>query len=167
MQAGEGVIGLTRAFMYAGTPAVSVTLWSVESQSSKMLSTGHYENLNSGKTRARALRDIKVRMIRGQRGRTVRAPLLLGADGNFWGGAVILGKSLCQDHEFWHPDKVRGKLRRIGEIVNLFRVFSHRQSPIQHPLDTGETGSPHSGKYVKRVRLSGRFARLGFPVILV
>ena len=28
---GEGVVGLTRAFMYAGTPAVAVTLWSVES----------------------------------------------------------------------------------------------------------------------------------------
>ncbi|MGO9376688.1 MAG: tetratricopeptide repeat protein [Syntrophobacteraceae bacterium] len=85
MQAGEGVIGLTRAFMYAGTPAVSVTLWSVESQSSKMLSTGHYENLNSGKTRARALRDIKVRMIRGQEGELYVHPY-------FWAPMVIFGE---------------------------------------------------------------------------
>ena len=35
---GEGVLGLTRAFMYAGTPAVAVTLWSVESFSAKTLS---------------------------------------------------------------------------------------------------------------------------------
>ena len=85
MQAGEGVIGLTRAFMYAGTPAVSVTLWSVESQSSKILSTGHYENLNSGKSRARALGDIKVRMIRGQEGAQYVHPY-------FWAPMVIFGE---------------------------------------------------------------------------
>jgi len=32
---GEGVMGLTRAFMYAGTPALSVNLWSVETISGK------------------------------------------------------------------------------------------------------------------------------------
>ncbi|MCP4398264.1 MAG: CHAT domain-containing protein [bacterium] len=36
---GEGVMGLARAFMYAGTPAISITLWSVESQSTKLLTS--------------------------------------------------------------------------------------------------------------------------------
>ncbi|MBF0204753.1 MAG: CHAT domain-containing protein, partial [Desulfamplus sp.] len=40
---GEGVMGLTRAFMYAGTPAIAVTLWSVESMSIKELNTGFFQ----------------------------------------------------------------------------------------------------------------------------
>ncbi len=58
--------GLTRAFMCAGTPAVSVTLWSVESESAKILSTGLYKNLKTGMIRAEALREIKLWMIRGE-----------------------------------------------------------------------------------------------------
>ncbi len=83
---GEGVIGLTRAFMYAGTPAVSVTLWEVASGSSKILSTGLYKNLKVGKNRAEALQDIKCRMIRGEEGELFRHPY-------FWSPVVIFGDS--------------------------------------------------------------------------
>jgi CHAT domain-containing protein len=81
---GEGVIGLTRAFMYAGTPAISVTLWSVESLSAKMLSTGLYENLKAGKGRAEALREIKLRMIHGEEEKMYRYPF-------FWAPVVLFG----------------------------------------------------------------------------
>ena len=81
---GEGVMGLTRAFMYAGTSALSVTLWSVESISAKRLSTGLYENLQAGKGRAEALRDIKLRMIHGEEEETYRYPF-------FWAPVVLFG----------------------------------------------------------------------------
>jgi tetratricopeptide (TPR) repeat protein/CHAT domain-containing protein len=55
LQEGEGMIGLTRAFMYAGTPSVSVTLWPVESESTVKLSTGFFQGLKEGKGRAAAL----------------------------------------------------------------------------------------------------------------
>jgi len=80
---GEGVMGLTRAFMYAGTPAISVTLWSVESISAKTLSSGLYENLKAGRGRAEALRDIKLRMIHGE-DKTYRYPF-------FWAPMVLFG----------------------------------------------------------------------------
>lgn len=63
---GEGIIGLTRAFMYAGTPAISVTLWSVETSSAKSMSIGIFENLKDGKKTAEALRQIKLKMIAGK-----------------------------------------------------------------------------------------------------
>ena len=63
---GEGIMGLTRAFMYAGTPAISVTLWSVESESAKTLSIGIFANLKAGKKTAAALRQIKLKMIEGK-----------------------------------------------------------------------------------------------------
>ena len=81
---GEGVMGLTRAFMYAGTPAISVTLWSVESMSEKTLSTGLYENLKADMGRAAALREIKLRMIRGKEDQMYRHPF-------FWAPLVLFG----------------------------------------------------------------------------
>ena len=81
---GEGVMGLTRAFMYAGAPAISVTLWSVESISAKTLSTGLYKNLMTGRGRAEALREIKVRMIHGEEDEYYRYPF-------FWAPLVLFG----------------------------------------------------------------------------
>ncbi len=83
---GEGVMGLTRAFMYAGTPAISVTLWSVESQSAKQVNVGLFQNLKAGKNRAQALRDIKLSMIRGEHGKEwkrpyYRTPVVVFGDG--------------------------------------------------------------------------------------
>jgi CHAT domain-containing protein len=40
---GEGVIGLTRAFMYAGAPTVGVSLWSVADNSTALLMTDFYK----------------------------------------------------------------------------------------------------------------------------
>ena len=71
---GEGVMGLTRAFMYAGTPAVSVTLWSVESESAKELNVGMYRYLSQKHGRAAALREIKLALLRGEKGKNTAIP---------------------------------------------------------------------------------------------
>ena len=42
-QRGEGVLGLTRAFMYAGAPTVGVSLWSVADNSTALLMTDFYK----------------------------------------------------------------------------------------------------------------------------
>jgi CHAT domain-containing protein/tetratricopeptide (TPR) repeat protein len=42
---GEGVMGLTRAFMYAGAPTVGVSLWSVADKSTAELMTDFYKRL--------------------------------------------------------------------------------------------------------------------------
>lgn len=63
---GEGIMGLSRAFMYAGTQAIGVTLWSVESASAENLSVGIFRNLKAGKQAGEALRQIKLKMITGK-----------------------------------------------------------------------------------------------------
>ena len=63
---GEGIMGLTRAFMYAGTPRVAVTLWSVNLSSAKYLSIGLFTHLKAKKKMAHALREIKLKMIQGK-----------------------------------------------------------------------------------------------------
>jgi CHAT domain-containing protein/tetratricopeptide (TPR) repeat protein len=81
---GEGVIGLTRAFMYAGTPALMVNLWSVESQSAKRLNTGFYRYLTEGENRAQALRLSKLHFIHNEKEDLLRHPF-------FWAPSVIFG----------------------------------------------------------------------------
>jgi len=83
---GEGVMGLTRSFMFAGAPAITVTLWSVESESIKDINVGMFKNLNANMGRAHALREIKLRMIRGkEKGAWTHpfywAPMVLFGDG--------------------------------------------------------------------------------------
>ncbi len=84
---GEGVMELTRAFMYAGTPAVAVTLWSVESLSAKDLAIGFFRHLNDGLSLVRALQAIKLRMLRGEYGETYRHPY-------YWAPFVVFGDGM-------------------------------------------------------------------------
>lgn len=81
---GEGVMGLTRSFMYAGTPAIAVTLWSVESESIKDLNVGMFKNLTADMGRARALREVKLRMIGGKEKEAWRHPF-------YWAPMVLFG----------------------------------------------------------------------------
>jgi CHAT domain-containing protein len=81
---GEGVIGLTRAFMYAGTPAVAVTLWAVESVSARDLDIGFFRHLKDGMPPARALQAIKVQMLHGEMGENYRYPY-------YWAPFVVFG----------------------------------------------------------------------------
>src|SRR5262249_61869611 len=67
---GEGVMGLTRAFMYAGAPTVGVSLWSVADKSTADLMTDFYRRLfsaNEGTTSSSALRGAQLAMISGKK----------------------------------------------------------------------------------------------------
>jgi CHAT domain-containing protein/tetratricopeptide (TPR) repeat protein len=63
---GEGVIGLTRAFMYAGAPTVGVSLWSVADKSTAELMTDFYKRYLGSAASASAsgsMRDAQLAMI--------------------------------------------------------------------------------------------------------
>ncbi len=61
---GEGMVGLTRAFMYAGTPSVLVSLWSVSDMSTATLMGEFYKNLIKNKlSKTDALRKAQLTMI--------------------------------------------------------------------------------------------------------
>jgi CHAT domain-containing protein/tetratricopeptide (TPR) repeat protein len=66
---GEGVIGLARAFMYAGAPTVGVSLWSVADKSTADLMADFYQNLLGGAQQqpSNALRAARLSMIAGKR----------------------------------------------------------------------------------------------------
>ena len=53
---GDGVIGLSRSLITAGTPSVVVSLWSVPDAPTASLMTEFYGHLEAGKDKAQALR---------------------------------------------------------------------------------------------------------------
>jgi CHAT domain-containing protein/tetratricopeptide (TPR) repeat protein len=66
---GEGVIGLTRAFMYAGAPTVGVSLWSVSDNSTAELMTDFYKRMMTGQGMppVAAMREAQIAMITGKK----------------------------------------------------------------------------------------------------
>jgi CHAT domain-containing protein/Tfp pilus assembly protein PilF len=61
---GEGLVGLTRAFLYAGAPSVVVSLWRVRDDTTPELMVGLYDGLDRLGDKAEALRGAKLEMIR-------------------------------------------------------------------------------------------------------
>jgi CHAT domain-containing protein len=57
---GDELIGLTRAFIYAGTPSVISTLWRVEDRASYELMRVFYRNLRAGQSKGDALRQAQL-----------------------------------------------------------------------------------------------------------
>jgi CHAT domain-containing protein len=80
---GEGIIGLTRAFMYAGAPTVGVSLWSVADQSTADLMTSFYKRLltSPGVSPSTAMRAAQIEMVTGKR---YSAPF-------YWAPFVLVG----------------------------------------------------------------------------
>src|SRR5919199_2342395 len=65
---GEGLVGLTRGFMYAGTPRVVVSLWSVDDEATSQLMAKFYKKmLQQGLKPAAALRAAQLELWQQQR----------------------------------------------------------------------------------------------------
>jgi CHAT domain-containing protein len=60
LTAGDEIVGLTRAFLYAGTPSVLSSLWSVVSETTEPLMVAFYGYLKAGLSKADALRQAQL-----------------------------------------------------------------------------------------------------------
>jgi len=65
---GEGLIGLTRAFEYAGARSVLASLWSVSDESTAELMKRFYGYLKVGKSKDEALRAAQMDLIKSSKG---------------------------------------------------------------------------------------------------
>lgn len=78
---GEGMVGLTRAFLYAGARSLLVSLWLASDQATPDLMTGFYRHLEKGGGKAEALRQAK------------RERIASGDDPSRWALFVLAGDS--------------------------------------------------------------------------
>jgi CHAT domain-containing protein len=79
--AGEGLLGLTWAFLYAGARSVMASLWEVADASTADLMTRFYRHLAAGIPRAEALRRAQVELLRR---RTTASPY-------YWAAFTLIG----------------------------------------------------------------------------
>ena len=79
----EGLVGLTRGFMYAGSKRVVVSLWSVKDRSTAYLMTNFYQQmLQQGLNPVAALRAAQLKMLQSEQW---KAPY-------YWAPFVIQGE---------------------------------------------------------------------------
>ncbi len=83
---GEGVMGMSRAFLAAGSRSVVVSLWPVASKATERLMVAFYRHLRGGANAADALRSAKLEMIEQAR-KTNPAE----AHPFFWAPFIMLG----------------------------------------------------------------------------
>ena len=60
--AGDDVVGLTRALIFAGTPSVIASLWAVEDEATSRLMERFYTHLKAGLGKAEALRQAQIEL---------------------------------------------------------------------------------------------------------
>lgn len=81
---GEGIVGLARAFLYAGARSVAVSLWDVSDAATAQLMSDFYRHLVASSSGALALRQAKLEALRSSR--AMRHPY-------YWAPFVIVGTS--------------------------------------------------------------------------
>ncbi len=108
LSTGDELVGLTRAFIYAGTPSVVASLWKVDDSSTAHLMANFYKNLKT-MTKVEALRQAQLNLIRGNVSSDLLARRGIGGIGKL--GEVPAPNSLSQNSlsvstshpYFWAP----------------------------------------------------------------
>jgi len=94
---GDGVLGLTRAFLYAGARSVVATLWDVADEPTAKLVANFYKNMGQHQDKAQALRAAQLSVLSELRAgklqvATRRGPLTLPENPVFWASFVLIGE---------------------------------------------------------------------------
>lgn len=111
--AGEGMLGLTRAFQYAGARSVVASLWAVGDRSTTLLMQRFYRHLKDGSARDEALRRAQLALLDGSAGDgAYRHPF-------HWAAFQLFGDAGCR--QLHHPS---ARLRRPPLEVPLSSLGS-------------------------------------------
>jgi CHAT domain-containing protein len=116
-QEGNGLTSLARSFMYAGVPALVVSLWQVNDAATANIMTTFYDELSKGKDKARALQIAKLDYLENAKG--------LGAHPAFWSPFVLLGNedSIVLGSSFVYWPWLVG----VGALLLSFALFLGRR----------------------------------------
>lgn len=82
---GDEIVGLTRAFLYAGSPAVVTTLWSISDDASGQLMVSFYRHLRQGMGNSEALRAAQLEILRQPQWASPYYWAAFTLTGDYWG----------------------------------------------------------------------------------
>lgn len=93
----EGVYGLKRALVLAGTETQLLTLWAVNDNVTKNIMAAYYEQLRNGKTRSKAMRDIQLELLNGKENNKLQVnkskkKLLAYSHPYYWASFILSGE---------------------------------------------------------------------------
>jgi len=93
----DGVIGMARAFLYAGTPSVVATLWDVADEPSARLMPNLYRSLKRIPDKAQALRRAQLILLNDLRNGRVKVETktgtaILGEHPILWASFILVGR---------------------------------------------------------------------------
>jgi len=92
MSRGEGIVGLTSAFLFAGSNSVVASLWNVNDESTSVFMEFFYAGLKRGLSKADALREARLQTMRKQIKSAVTAEQESLASPYFWAPFVLIGE---------------------------------------------------------------------------
>ncbi len=93
LQKGEGVISLSRGFMYAGTPNIMMSLWAVPDLSTSELMGSFYQFIHKGQSYEQSLRNAKLEYLANADANT--------AHPYYWGAFVYIGDTHTTSTQIW------------------------------------------------------------------
>ncbi len=88
---GEGIVGLTSAFLFAGSRSVVASLWDVNDESSSLFMESFYGGLKSGLSKPDALRQARLETMRRQIRSAVTGQRESLASPYFWAPFILVG----------------------------------------------------------------------------
>ena len=93
---GDGIAALARAFFYAGTDSLIVSLWDIADEPTNRLLPAFYREWLKGTDKAAALRAAQLQLLSDLRAGRVKITTPVGdvavpEDPAFWAGFVLLG----------------------------------------------------------------------------
>jgi CHAT domain-containing protein/Tfp pilus assembly protein PilF len=106
---GEGIEGLNRAFFYAGTSSILMSLWAVNDQATFHLMERFYRHLQRGESLAGSLREAKLEMIHSS----------VFSHPYYWAGFIINGKTDSRIYSGTFNLSIMAILLCIGMTVAL------------------------------------------------
>lgn len=111
---GEGVMSLASAFIHAGVPSVTMSLWEAQDEATAMIMEHYYQNLSEGKEKDLALREAKLSYLSNSMAQ--KHPF-------FWGAFVNVGEAKALPiHSGFSPILIGLLLlASLGSIVFFWR----------------------------------------------
>jgi CHAT domain-containing protein len=118
LSAGDELVGLTRAFFFAGAPTVIASLWNVNDQATALLMERLYTHLREGLGKAEALRQAQLEVMEAH------------PDPYYWAGFVLSGDGGEVSERVWEQES-KG-VEKQGNEGEMPLPHSHTSTPL-HP----------------------------------
>jgi CHAT domain-containing protein len=111
MSSGEGILSLARAFIYAGSQSVVMSLWEIEDKSGTEIVEKFYKNLKGGYSKSESLKKARIDFL--------KQADQLRSHPYFWSTLVVYGNN----EPLYYSKKLKITIVTIAIILSLSLIY--------------------------------------------